>query len=70
MEDIMKEFDKDGDSKVSKEEFVNRFTKWLDETKGAVDIRPYRSISSWKDLYQVFRHLNLLLDISKIALWA
>ncbi|XP_071689079.1 sodium/calcium exchanger NCL2-like [Rutidosis leptorrhynchoides] len=53
MEDIMKEFDKDADSKVSMEEFVDRFTKWLDETKGAVDNRPYRSISSWKDLYQI-----------------
>ncbi|PWA89141.1 sodium/calcium exchanger membrane region, EF-hand domain pair [Artemisia annua] len=53
MEEIMKEFDKDSDSKVSMEEFVDRFTKWLDETKGAVDNRPYRSISSWKDLYQI-----------------
>lgn len=54
MEEIMKEFDKDSDSKVSMEEFVDRFTKWLDETKGAVDDRPYRSIRSWKDLYQVY----------------
>ncbi|KAI3789556.1 hypothetical protein L2E82_02355 [Cichorium intybus] len=53
MEEIMKEFDKDSDSKVSMEEFVDRFAKWLDETKGAVDHRPYRSINSWKDLYQV-----------------
>lgn len=53
MEEIMKEFDKDLDSKVSMEEFVDRFKKWLDETKGGVDNRPYRSISSWKDLYQV-----------------
>ncbi|CAI9286516.1 unnamed protein product [Lactuca saligna] len=53
MEEIMKEFDKDSDSKVSMEEFVDRFTKWLDETKGAVDDRPYRSIRSWKDLYQI-----------------
>ncbi|KAK9078215.1 hypothetical protein SSX86_002272 [Deinandra increscens subsp. villosa] len=53
MEEILKEFDKDSDCKVSMEEFVERFTKWLDETKGAVDNRPYRSISSFKDLYQI-----------------
>ncbi|KAL4589041.1 hypothetical protein LXL04_001943 [Taraxacum kok-saghyz] len=53
IEEIMKEFDKDCDSKVSMEEFVDRFTNWLDEAKGAVDHRPYRSISSWKDLYQI-----------------
>ncbi|KAK1416722.1 hypothetical protein QVD17_25838 [Tagetes erecta] len=53
MEEILKEFDKDSDCKVSMEEFVDRFTKWLDETKGAVDHRPYRSINSWKDLYQI-----------------
>ncbi|KAJ0522685.1 putative EF-hand domain pair protein CML [Helianthus annuus] len=53
MEEILKEFDKDSDCKVSMEEFVDRFTKWLDETKGAVDNRPYRSVSSWKDLYQI-----------------
>ncbi|KAL8189241.1 hypothetical protein R6Q57_028807 [Mikania cordata] len=55
MEEILKEFDKDSDSKVSMEEFVDRFTKWLDETKGAVDNRPYRSISSLKDLYQIIQ---------------
>ncbi|KAI3774956.1 hypothetical protein L1987_49521 [Smallanthus sonchifolius] len=55
MEEILKEFDEDSDCKVSMEEFVDRFTKWLDETKGAVDNRPYRSISSWKDLYQIVR---------------
>ncbi|XP_076907092.1 sodium/calcium exchanger NCL2-like [Bidens hawaiensis] len=53
MEEILKEFDKDSDCKVSMEEFVERFTKCLDETKGAVNNRPYRSISSWKDLYQI-----------------
>nr|XP_043627059.1 sodium/calcium exchanger NCL2-like [Erigeron canadensis] len=53
IEEIMKEFDKDSDSKVSMDEFVDRFTNWLSETKGAVDNRPYRSISSWKDLYQI-----------------
>ncbi|XP_076907099.1 sodium/calcium exchanger NCL2-like [Bidens hawaiensis] len=53
MEEIMKEFDKDGDSKVTMEEFVERFEKWLEETKNAVDKRPYRSVRSWRDLYQI-----------------
>ncbi|KAK9078216.1 hypothetical protein SSX86_002273 [Deinandra increscens subsp. villosa] len=53
MEEIMKEFDIDGDSKVTMEEFVERFTKWLDETKSAVDKQQYRSVSSWKDLYKI-----------------
>ncbi|KAI3774957.1 hypothetical protein L1987_49522 [Smallanthus sonchifolius] len=55
IEDIMKEFDKDGDSKVTMDEFVERFKKWLDETKNAVDKRSYRSIRSWKDLYQIIQ---------------
>ncbi|KAL8237909.1 hypothetical protein R6Q59_018990 [Mikania micrantha] len=52
IEQIMKEFDDDGDTKVTVDEFTDRFTKWLDETKSAVD-KPYRSVKSWKDLYQV-----------------
>nr|XP_043624743.1 sodium/calcium exchanger NCL2-like isoform X2 [Erigeron canadensis] len=55
IEDIMKEFDKDADGKVTMDEFVYRFTKWLDETKNAVDKRPFRSIKSWKDLYQIIQ---------------
>ncbi|KAM0017288.1 putative EF-hand domain, sodium/calcium exchanger membrane region, EF-hand domain pair [Helianthus debilis subsp. tardiflorus] len=53
LEEIMKEFDKDGDSRVTKDEFVEIFKKWLDETKNAVDKRPYRSVRSWRDLYQI-----------------
>lgn len=53
IEQVMKEFDYDGDTKVTIDEFTDRFTKWLDETKSAVN-KPYRSVSSWKDLYQVF----------------
>ncbi|KAI3803511.1 hypothetical protein L1987_31665 [Smallanthus sonchifolius] len=55
IEDIMKEFDKDGDSKVTMYEFIEGFKKWLDETKNAVDKRSYRSIRSWKDLYQIIQ---------------
>lgn len=53
IEQVMKEFDYDGNTKVTVDEFTDRFTKWLDETKSAVS-KPYRSVSSWKDLYQVF----------------
>ena len=52
IEEVMKEFDCDGDTKVTIDEFIDRFTKWLDETKSAVS-KPYRSVDSWKDLYQV-----------------
>ncbi|KAF5780862.1 putative sodium/calcium exchanger membrane region, EF-hand domain pair, mitochondrial Rho GTPase [Helianthus annuus] len=52
IEQVMKEFDDDGDTKVTIDEFTDRFTKWLDETKSAVN-KPYRSVGSWKDLYQV-----------------
>lgn len=56
----MKEFDKDGDNKVTMDEFVERFKKWLDETKNAVlDKRPYRSLGSWKKIYQVLKTRNL-----------
>lgn len=51
----MKEFDTDGDSKVTMDEFVNGFINWLDETKNAANKRSFRSINSWKDLYQVFK---------------
>ncbi|MFS7984372.1 putative EF-hand domain pair protein CML [Helianthus anomalus] len=52
IEQVLKEFDDDGDTKVTIDEFTDRFTKWLDETKSAVN-KPYRSVNSWKDLYQV-----------------
>lgn len=58
IEEVMKEFDYDGDTKVTIDEFTDRFTKWLDETKNAVN-KPYRSVSSWKDLYQVLYHYTL-----------
>ncbi|CAI9286509.1 unnamed protein product [Lactuca saligna] len=55
LEEIMKEFDTDGDSKVTMDEFVNGFINWLDETKNAVNKRSFRSINSWKDLYQIIQ---------------
>ncbi|PWA89142.1 sodium/calcium exchanger membrane region, EF-hand domain pair [Artemisia annua] len=55
IEEIMKEFDKDSDSKVTMDEFVEGFKKWLDETKNAANKRQYRSISSWKDLEKILQ---------------
>ncbi|KAL2466793.1 sodium/calcium exchanger family protein/calcium-binding EF hand family protein [Abeliophyllum distichum] len=53
-EDIMKEFDVDDDKKITMDEFVNGMTKWVDESKGAVNKR-YHSIKSLKNLYQVIK---------------
>ena len=50
--EVMKEFDLDGDQKINEDEFVNGFTKWLDETKHAVD-KQYFSKRSLKDVYEV-----------------
>ena len=50
--EVMKEFDLDGDQKINEDEFVNGFTKWLDETKHVVD-KQYFSKSSLKDVYKV-----------------
>ncbi|XP_075671950.1 sodium/calcium exchanger NCL1-like isoform X2 [Castanea sativa] len=50
---VMKEFDLDGDQKITMDEFVTGFTKWLDETKHAID-KQYFSKKSLKDVYQVF----------------
>ncbi|XP_071691916.1 sodium/calcium exchanger NCL2-like [Rutidosis leptorrhynchoides] len=55
MDEIMKEFDTDGNSKVTIDEFVERFTKWLDEMKDAVNKRSYRSTRSWKELIQIIQ---------------
>ncbi|XP_050247780.1 sodium/calcium exchanger NCL1-like isoform X2 [Quercus robur] len=50
---VMKEFDLDGDQKITMDEFVTGFTKWLDETEHAID-KQYFSKKSLKDVYQVF----------------
>jgi len=52
VDEIMKEFDIAGDQRISKDEFVTGFTKWLEEAKIAMDKRTY-SNNSFKDLYQV-----------------
>lgn len=50
--EVMKEFDLDGDKKITMDEFVEVFTKWLDETKRTMD-KQYHSVKSLKDLYKV-----------------
>lgn len=59
IEDVMKEFDLDGDQRITKDEFVHGFTKWLDEAKNAMDKR-YYSQKSLRDIYLVN---NMLLYI-------
>ncbi|XVE50149.1 hypothetical protein DITRI_Ditri01bG0138700 [Diplodiscus trichospermus] len=54
IEDVMKEFDLDGDQKITKDEFVNGFSKWLEEAKKAMDKR-YYSQKSLRDIYLVFQ---------------
>ncbi|KAL2331382.1 hypothetical protein Fmac_018963 [Flemingia macrophylla] len=50
---VLQIFDLDGDQKINKEEFVSGFTKWLDQTKHALD-KQYFSRKSLKNIYQVF----------------
>ncbi|KAL4375792.1 hypothetical protein GQ457_02G037970 [Hibiscus cannabinus] len=54
IEDIMKEFDIDGDRKITRNEFLDGFTKWLDQAKEALDKR-YYSQKSLSDIYRVFQ---------------
>ncbi|XP_011000237.1 PREDICTED: uncharacterized protein LOC105107867 isoform X3 [Populus euphratica] len=52
-EELIKVLDLNDDKKITKEEFVHTFTKWLEETKYAMDKR-YFTINSLKRIYQVF----------------
>ncbi|GMN70426.1 hypothetical protein TIFTF001_039470 [Ficus carica] len=52
--EVMTKFDIDGDRKITKDEFVDGLTKWLDEVKYAVDRQIY-SPRSLKDINQVFQ---------------
>ncbi|KAK8633393.1 hypothetical protein V6N13_014239 [Hibiscus sabdariffa] len=54
IEDIMKEFDIDCDRKITRNEFLDGFTKWLDQAKEALDKR-YYSQKSLSDIYRVFQ---------------
>lgn len=55
--DILKEFDLDTDQKISKEEFVNGFSKWLNGTKLALEERSY----SGRSLYDLRQVLNVIM---------
>ena len=52
-EELIKVLDLNDDKKITKEEFVHTLTKWLEETKYAMDKR-YFTINSLKRIYQVF----------------
>ncbi|KAK4803854.1 hypothetical protein SAY86_003671 [Trapa natans] len=54
VEDVIREFDLDGDRTISKDEFVVGFTKWLEQGKTTIDQGQY-SGSSFRDLYRVFQ---------------
>ncbi|XP_024159033.1 sodium/calcium exchanger NCL [Rosa chinensis] len=49
--EVMKKFDIDHDGKINKDEFMNGFTKWLDEYKSVHKENTERSL---EDIYQVF----------------
>ncbi|KAJ0045990.1 hypothetical protein Pint_04681 [Pistacia integerrima] len=51
---VIKEFDVDGNQKITKDEFVNGFTRWLDEAKNAMN-KNYYSQKSLRDIYRVFQ---------------
>lgn len=50
--EIMKGFDPENDQKITEDEFVQGMSKWLEDTKDAMNKR-YHSVKSLKDLYRV-----------------
>lgn len=52
-EEIWGDLDHDSDGKITLNEFVDGFTKWIDETKQTMNKR-YHSTRSLKDLYEVY----------------
>ncbi|MED6223498.1 hypothetical protein PIB30_074510 [Stylosanthes scabra] len=53
IEDVLRIFDRNHDQKITKDEFVTGFVKWLDQTKHALN-KQYFSRKSLKEIYQVF----------------
>lgn len=49
---MLRDFDADNDGKINIDEFVNGVTKWVDETKQALEKR-YHSKKSLKHFYEV-----------------
>ncbi|KAA8523970.1 hypothetical protein F0562_010599 [Nyssa sinensis] len=52
--DVMEELDPNGDKKITMDEFINGFTKWIDETKNALDKR-FLSEKSLQDAYPIMQ---------------
>ncbi|KAK3036296.1 hypothetical protein RJ639_031268 [Escallonia herrerae] len=57
--EVMKEFDLNCDKKITTDEFVTVLTKWIDDTKRAMDKR-YHTVRSLKDLYQFAKIRSIL----------
>ncbi|KAF7849239.1 hypothetical protein BT93_L1045 [Corymbia citriodora subsp. variegata] len=54
VDEVIKEFDIDSDQRISKDEFVTGFTKWLGQAKVVMDKQPYLK-KSFKDSSQLFQ---------------
>ncbi|PQP98195.1 uncharacterized protein Pyn_30670 [Prunus yedoensis var. nudiflora] len=50
--EVMKQFDLDHDGKLTKDEFINGFTKWIDEVKAVHKQSTQRSL---ENIYEVFQ---------------
>ncbi|BFG29106.1 hypothetical protein CerSpe_153800 [Prunus speciosa] len=50
--EVMKQFDLDHDGKITKDEFINGFTKWIDEIKAVHKQNTHRSL---ENIYEVFQ---------------
>ncbi|CAB4277405.1 unnamed protein product [Prunus armeniaca] len=50
--EVMKQFDLDRDGKITKDEFINGFTKWIDEVKAVHEQHTQRSL---ENIYEVFQ---------------
>ncbi|KAK9265349.1 hypothetical protein L1049_027218 [Liquidambar formosana] len=65
MAEVLKQFDMDGDRKITKEEFVDGLTRWLDETKQTIN-KEYYSKKSLKSLYEkAWEETDMLVDDEK-----
>lgn len=58
VDEVMKEFDTSGDKKITMDEFVSGFTKWLEEMKLSAE-KQYHSVKSLKELYEVILRFEL-----------
>ncbi|KAG5546159.1 hypothetical protein RHGRI_018365 [Rhododendron griersonianum] len=56
VDEVMKEFDTSSDKKITMDEFVSGFTKWLEEMKLSAE-KPYHTVKSLKELYEILQPL-------------